>query len=150
MTSSPTIVVVFDDRKQTTTGRAVRSPLPPIRMFRTGPARLAGANGGNHHMTVHHQDRTAPSVPTAKSLSRRAARIDRQRRAAAAVIGAMRDDGATLHHLGAGWVLSNGLSVTPAVARMVALNPYVAAVGDSLFGIEFPELSQTLRWADPE
>jgi hypothetical protein len=128
--------------------RAVRLPPPTIWTFHT--ALLAG-NAGNPKMEeiimiAYSQDRTSP-VPTTKSLARQAARLDRQRRASAAVIGAMRA-GAALHMrfttTGPSWALSDGKRVNAVVAQLVVNHPEIVGCGDTLFR---GSTSQTFRYA---
>jgi hypothetical protein len=89
------------------------------------------------------------SIPTPASLRKVNRRLDRQRREAELALAAMKDRGVTLQHFGRNdWRLSNGRHVSPTVANILTFDRHVAAVGDSLFGAECPELSQTWRWID--
>jgi hypothetical protein len=89
------------------------------------------------------------NIPAPASLRKINRRLNRQRRQAELALAAMKDRGATLQHFGGNdWRLSNGQHVSPAVAHILTFDRHVVAVGDSLFGAEFPELSQTWRWAD--
>ena len=89
------------------------------------------------------------NIPTPASLRKINQRLDRERRQAEAALVAMKECGATLHRIGPqDWMLSTGQRLSPTVAHILTFERNVVAVGDSLFGIEFPELSQTWRWAD--
>ena len=98
------------------------------------------------------------TIPTPKSLRNAHRRLDRRNAAqqghqltVARVLNEMQK-GASLHRCNRRtrtiWVLSNGEFVTVEAAAAVLADPRVVGAGDSLFGQERPELSQTFWWLD--
>jgi hypothetical protein len=71
-----------------------------------------------------------------RRLHRKSRRLDRKIAAIAAVLGAMRAGRALRLHFGssgAQWRLTNGMRVTPEVARIIISDPHVTPCDGTLF-----------------